>query len=225
MKKAILILGAVIINVLLTSTVYAGTLNSYEQEVISAARGAYEYEGVDYVVKQEYIDELIAYLSGDEIDLTAEQRDEVMQEAFASVERGVEEGYMIPISNEDTEGQDSSSDNQMEDGNSSSESEVIENGNSSTKQNEASDSGSDKPVKGDSYMSSPGDTIGKILGNQGTSAISEDIDKTDASDSNIIKDTGFNLDSTIATLTGMGVLMMAGMLVTIKYNFFAHKNE
>ena len=225
MKKAILILGVVIIDALLTSTVYAGTLNSYEQEVISAARGAYEYEGVDYIVKQEYINELIAYLSDDGIDLTAEQRDEVMQEAFASVQRGVEEGYMIPLPDADTEGQASSSDNQMEGGNSSSRSDQLDDENSSTKQDGAVDSDNNKPIEDDADMSSPVDTIGKILEDQGTSVMSETIGKTDTSGTNIIKETGFNLDSTIYTLIGMGVLMIAGMLVTIKYNFFAHKNE
>ena len=226
MKKAILILGTVIINTLLTSTVYAaGTLNAYEQEIVNAARGAYEYEGADYVVKQEFIDELIAYLSDAGVDLTAGERDTVLQKAFSNVEKGVKEGYMIPLQEEDTDGQDSTVETgQIGDENSSSEPGYNGNENSSTPNGTAADyEDLNKPESG-SEESSPVDTIGKILDGQENTDLPVD-SRTEAPDTNIIKATGFNLESTIYTLIGMGVLMIAGMLVTIKYNFFAHKNE
>lgn len=235
MKKAILIPGALMISIMLTSTVYAGTLNAYEQEIISAARRAYEYEGVDYVVKQEYINELIAYLSSDDIDLNAEQKDKVMQEAFANVQRGVKEGYMIPLSPEDTEEEADSSENDQEDtNNNSSESNHSDAGSPSDDQTGTSAADKDNPNssgKDDSDMSSPVTAIDKVLDDQDQKLTDshEDQGGTKNSnttiDTNIIKDTGFNLNPTIYTLIGMGVLMIAGMLVTLKYNFFAHKNE
>lgn len=233
MKKAILIPGALMISIMLTSTVYAGTLNAYEQEIISAARRAYEYEGVDYVVKQEFINELISYLSSDDIDLNAEQKDKVMQEAFANVQRGVKEGYMIPLSPEDTKGETDSSENDQEDmDNNSSESNQSEAGSPADDQTGTSAADQDDlntAGKDNSDMSSPVTAIDKVLEGQELTDSQEDQGGTNKSDSkidtNIIKDTGFNLNATIYTLIGMGVLMIAGMLVTIKYNFFAHKNE
>lgn len=231
MKKAILIPGALMISIMLTSTVYAGTLNAYEQEIISAARRAYEYEGVDYVVKQEYINELISYLSSDDIDLNAEQKDKVMQEAFANVQRGVKEGYMIPLSPEDTkEEADSSENDQKNTDTDSSESNQNEAGSPSDDQTGTSGADKDNPNssgKDNSDMSSPVTAIDKVLDDQDKKLTDsqEDQGGTKNSDTNIIKETGFNLNPTIYTLIGMGVLMIAGMLVTLKYNFFAHKNE
>ena len=231
MKKAILIPGALMISIMLTSTVYAGTLNAYEQEIISAARRAYEYEGVDYVVKQEYINELISYLSSDDIDLNAEQKDKVMQEAFANVQRGVKEGYMIPLSPEDTKEEADSSENDQENTDTdSSESNQNEAGSPSDDQTGTSGADKDNPNssgKDNSDMSSPVTAIDKVLDDQDKKLTDsqEDQGGTKNSDTNIIKETGFNLNPTIYTLIGMGVLMIAGMLVTLKYNFFAHKNE
>lgn len=96
MKKLILTLGAIFTFSLMTSTVYAGTINSYEQELINLAQGLYEYDGVDYQVAPAYIEKLIAYLSGKDVDLTAKQRDEAVKMAFNSVAQGIREGYLIP---------------------------------------------------------------------------------------------------------------------------------
>lgn len=100
MKKLILTLGAIFTFSLMTSTVYAGTINHYEQELISLAQGLYEYDGVDYQVAPAYIEKLISYLSGKDVDLTAKQRDEAVKMAFNSVAQGIREGYLIPAGQE-----------------------------------------------------------------------------------------------------------------------------
>lgn len=100
MKKLILTLGTIFTFSLMTSTVYAGTINPYEQELISLAQGLYEYDGVDYQVAPAYIEKLIAYLSGKDVDLTAKQRDEAVKMAFNSVAQGIREGYLIPAEQE-----------------------------------------------------------------------------------------------------------------------------
>jgi preprotein translocase subunit SecG len=41
----------------------------------------------------------------------------------------------------------------------------------------------------------------------------------------VIKDTGFNLDITVITAALMGVLMIAGILISIKNNYFAQSDE
>jgi hypothetical protein len=213
MKKAILILAILLISVFMSSTVYAGTLNVYEMEIVSAARAKYEYQGVDYIVKSEYIDELINYLAADGMDLTAEERDQVLQKAFASVARGVEEGYMVPLEDELTNGQNNPVDSQNE---------AVDSTESNSEAANADNA--DEQIISDSDASTPVDTVKKILTDQGRTQVPEDR-ATSTSDPNIIKDTGFDLSNTIFISIGIGVLMIIGMIVTIKYNFFAHKNE
>lgn len=96
MKRLIVAAGILLFSSMVSATVYAGTLNQYEAEVVEAAQKIYEYEGVQYKVDQSYIDQLVAYLSSDGVDLTAEQRDEVLQSAYGSIETGVSEGYLKP---------------------------------------------------------------------------------------------------------------------------------
>lgn len=97
MKKLMFVIGIIIISCIPLATVYAGSLNQYEQDVISSARKTYEYNGKQYRVDKVFIAQLEEYLSSEGIDLTEEQRDEVLHLAFANVERGVKDGYLIPV--------------------------------------------------------------------------------------------------------------------------------
>lgn len=80
-----------------TLTVYAGSVNGNEQQVIGTARGRFEKDGVVYQVKQEYIDSLVSYLSQDDVDLTAEDCQAAIAEIYANVSTGVESGYLTPV--------------------------------------------------------------------------------------------------------------------------------
>lgn len=76
---------------------YAGTINGNEKEVISAASGVFEYDGVSYKAKPEYVAALRAKLSEDDMDLTAEQSQKAIAAIYANVGTGVVEGYLIPV--------------------------------------------------------------------------------------------------------------------------------
>lgn len=76
--------------------VFAGSINGNESRVISAASGTFTYEGKKYVSSQESLNSLRAYLSRDDIDLTAEQADEAISTMLNNVQAGVEEGYIVP---------------------------------------------------------------------------------------------------------------------------------
>lgn len=83
--------------------VFAGSINGNEARVISAASGTFTYEGKQYVSSQGSLNSLQAYLSRDDIDLTAEQADEAISIMLDNVQAGVEEGYIVPIGgNKDT---------------------------------------------------------------------------------------------------------------------------
>jgi hypothetical protein len=96
MKRISVALGILLFGFMVSSTAYAGSLNQYESEVVEAAKKTYEYKGVLYEVDETYLNQLIDYLSSDGVDLTAEQKDEVIQSAYDSIENGVAEGYLKP---------------------------------------------------------------------------------------------------------------------------------
>lgn len=77
---------------------YAGSLNPYEQEVISAAEGTFDYAGSAYKLDSSYKSQLKDYLISDGIDLTKEQRDTIMSSINDYIETGVKEGYLVPVS-------------------------------------------------------------------------------------------------------------------------------
>lgn len=113
MRKRLLAIGIMLLTIISgTNIVYAGSLNSYENEVISAAKLVYEYNGAKYQVDQTFIHQLTDYLSSDGIDLSAEQRDEVLALAFSNIEQGVKDGYLLPVEGQDQKSVDGEDSNQ-----------------------------------------------------------------------------------------------------------------
>ena len=107
LKKSILVLAcALVLPVFLnTATASAGGINSEESRVLTVARGSFEYEGEKYVAKRYFVDQLIAYMSRDDIDRTAEQADSAISKIYANVETGVKDCYIVKIHN-DSESED-----------------------------------------------------------------------------------------------------------------------
>ena len=254
MRKLFLSLGIVLISVFTgTAAVKAGSLNAYEQEVVSAAKLTYEYEGVKYQVDQAFINQLIDYLSSEDIDLTAKQRDEVLQLAFANIEQGVKEGYLLPVevqeedqstADGDTDEADSSTASGLD--NPATGTDTMDSG--STSEGETSDPIADTPSKypavetGETISSKPEETINpevvtpdKII-DQILKPEQDGLDKEEVStsvegtnpgtlDQNIIKNTGFDLTNTFMTGIALGVIMLVAIYVTIRFNLFAHNDE
>ncbi len=86
----------------ITCSVYAGDINANEARVISAAQGTFEYEGKTYVAKSEYVNQLIAKLSSDDVDLTADQASEAIAMIYSNVATGVTNGYIEEVAPADT---------------------------------------------------------------------------------------------------------------------------
>lgn len=76
----------------------AGSINGNEASVIAVARGTFEYQGEIYSAKVSYISQLVAKLSQDNVDLTAEQANEAISTIYSNVEAGVKEGYLTKSS-------------------------------------------------------------------------------------------------------------------------------
>ena len=82
---------------------FAGEINSNEAGVISAASGTFTYNGKTYKAGSAYINSLISYLSGDDVDLTAEQASEAISMMYASIGDGVSQGYLYEVGDTTTE--------------------------------------------------------------------------------------------------------------------------
>ena len=71
----ILFLGMMMFAIMLIpkQVVFAGDINSSEAGLIAAASGTFTYDGKTYRAGSAYVNSLTSYLSGDDVDLTAEQ--------------------------------------------------------------------------------------------------------------------------------------------------------
>ncbi len=245
MKKLILSLGILLTSFISTTVAYAGTLNQYEQEVIAAAKGQFEYNGKVYEVDPAYISELTNYFMEDSRDLTKEKKDEALQMVNSYLEMGVEGGYLIPVeNNQKGEADDASPSDITTDTNSDNldEAQDIDNSGKDNLDNNSSVNQSDKNLNqekdGQSNQSqnnsievSNDEFLGGLLADAtksndiATSEASKDLSNIKDISKDAIKATGFDLNSTVIIAAGIGVIMLTGMIVTIKFNYFAQKDE
>ena len=72
-----------------------GGINSNEARVISVATGGFSYNNELYTARQEYVDQLIAYLCRSDVNLTESQADKAISAIYANIETGVNEGYIV----------------------------------------------------------------------------------------------------------------------------------
>jgi predicted RND superfamily exporter protein len=99
MKKIMLFLVTLMLCFTIEEIAYAGNLNEQELAIVEAACEEYEYNGNSYRADQKYIDKLVDYLSQDNIDITASDKDLLIQIAYANIELGIKDGYLKPIDN------------------------------------------------------------------------------------------------------------------------------
>ena len=84
-------------------TVLAGDINSAEQSIVSTGCGTYEYMGAYYKVKDEYISQVISYLSRDNVNLTEAQCNSYISQLYSNISTGVNGGYMYKVGDVETE--------------------------------------------------------------------------------------------------------------------------
>jgi hypothetical protein len=234
MKKVILFIGLLLFCTIDTSIAYAGTLNEYEAVVVEAAKGQYEFEGIKYQVDSSYINQLIDYLSSDDVELTEEQKDTVLLSVNDYIETGVQEGYLIPVQEQDT----------IEDTNTQPDS--TEEAGTGIPNSEESNKDASEAVEDTEEANSTGPTgttegtvdnfIEEILTKKPATITNVDTENgkvtiVDSKESNVltvntvVKNTGFNLNRTTIIVMGMGILMLIGIYVTVKNDYFAQSDE
>ncbi len=102
MLKTIVLLLTCSFFMQMEQVVFAGEINSDEARLISAASSTFTHDGKEYRAKKNYVNSLKSYLSSDDVDLTAEQVDEAIATMYASVEQGIQDGYLYEIKDENT---------------------------------------------------------------------------------------------------------------------------
>ena len=257
MKRAFLALTVICIILFPAAIVYAGSVNSYESEIIAAAQRTYEYNGIQYKLAPSYLDRMREYFLSDEVDLTAEQRDEILAQAYSSVADGVAEGYLLPVQDSEsktteetdkttgdtkdstkgsTKVSEAPKDTSKEHLNSeffTSVTEILSSGSTdtaaadqtaeNTKLDEKATKEQQSELKGtteNSKVNTSGET-------QTIQPSGENAPKGDSVGQNdtIIKNTGFCLNNAIIVVVGMVMLMIFGIYVTLRSDFFAHSDE
>lgn len=245
MKKAFLALGILLIGIGMTKTAYAGSLNENEAKVMDAAQGVFVYNGEDYRLDNTYVNIALEYMMSDDIDLTKAQSNEILQSMNSYVESGVKDGYLVPI----PKSKDETTKNNSNSGKTAHDSDQTKQNTEDNAGKEASEEGTkpaanitpttkttDQKAKMDNLSptnandSAQGDFFGGLLSSAVTSSsetkVSDSTTPTDQiSKEAIIKNTGFNLNITVVVAVLMGVLMLVGMVVTVRNDFFARSDE
>lgn len=81
--------------------VFAGEINSNEAGLIAAASGTFTYDNKTYKAGSAYINSLTAYLSSDDVDLTADQCERAKSQMYANVSEGISRGYLYEVKDND----------------------------------------------------------------------------------------------------------------------------
>ena len=233
MKGVMFFIAFVFCCLLPASTVYAGTLNEYEKQVVSEAKKSYVYQGKEYHLSESALGQLTAYLSQDEVDLTAEQRDQVIQSAYGSIEQGVLEGYLIPLE-ETREGTQPTPTITVTPEKSSlseppipkiADTEEVQPQITITPPKVAPDTSgkaqiTEKPLTEKEEIAKLFETI---LSEEKAQEMSPN--QGDSVNASIITETGYNFNTTLIVIVGVMMLMIFGFGAAIRMNFFAQNDE
>jgi len=194
--------------------VLAGSLNEYELEIIEIARGKFEVDGVTYEVTGANIEALIKYLDSDDVDITKEQKEELVNTMNNSMQRGIAEGYLVPV-DDIVEGESSNVDNSAVETEESDTpiNQEIEYNDSSIEEESMKDSIEDKEV------------VVIVDNDKGIVRVTDENETDILIVNTVIKNTGFNLYSTVMIAVGLGVIMLGCFIVTMKYQLFAWHDE
>ncbi len=86
---------------IISSSAYAGEINSAEQQILDAASQSFEYNGTTYVIKGTYIDKGTSKLASDDMDLSDAEAKAYAAQISSSRAELVEQGYCKEVSGSD----------------------------------------------------------------------------------------------------------------------------
>lgn len=219
MKKVMMIISFFLLLTANYIVAYAGDLNQYESEVVDAAKGTFEVDGVTYQVEQSYINELIRYFKEDSVDITAEQRDEAISIMYTNVKEGVMEGYLIPV----TEQENSEDVDEVQSEEQPSIAHMTESkDNKEDRTNPVSEEKTEEFIH--QIINEP-DTATRIDTEKGKVIVTKGADDSLITLNTVIKNTGFNLNIILMMLFLLFFVMAICLFVAFKLGLFIHEEE
>lgn len=181
------------------SALAEGGINGNEARVIAVARGSFEYNGETYVARQNYVDQLIAKLSQEDVDLTAEQADSAIATIYANVETGVVSGYIVKVG--------SPEDDQIKDDD---DGKPVDSSNKDDK-----DKSDEKtPDKKDEAETTNVPEVDE--NDDGTLTVEDDGGNVVLKLDGILKNTGFSYQSTVILIILLGVIISCVFIYSVK---------
>lgn len=81
--------------------VHAGDINAAEQRIIDYYNGTVTYQGKTYRFTEEGKQKAYNRLMDDDVDLTEREVDSAIRQANANLQRGIDEGYMVEVTDTD----------------------------------------------------------------------------------------------------------------------------
>ena len=199
-------------------------INENEQAIIQYLESGFNYSGKNYKVVKTYMSEFKAYVALDHIDITAEQKEQVISKVNANIQMGIEYGVLAPVTEADKENtgkeeedykSDKDKDNMFED---PIISELFGLDDVNKKREESAKDEADKKKKDQITSTVIDQNTGKIsvVNGQGEALFSADMP---------IKNTGFNCNSIFNVLGMLGILFLGTMVVVVRWRLFAHEDE
>lgn len=199
-------------------------VNENEQAIIQYLESGFHYGGKSYKVDNVYMSEFKAYVALDHIDITAEQKEQVISKVNANVQTGIEYGILTPLTEADKEDTgkdqedykpDTDKDNMFEDPTISKWFGLDE---VNKKREESVKDKKDKKKKEQitsTVIDQNAGTISVVNG-QGESLFSTDMP---------IKNTGFNCNAIFYLMGILGILFLGTMVVVVRWRLFADEDE
>ena len=181
------------------SALAEGGINGNEARVIAVARGSFEYNGETYVARQSYVDQLIAKLSQEDVDLTAEQADSAISTIYANVETGVVSGYIVKVG--------SSEDDQIKDDDDGKPGD-------STNKDDKDRSDEKTPDKKDEAETTNVPEVNE--NDDGTLTVEDDGGNVVLKLDGVLKNTGFSYQSTVILIILLGVIISCVFIYSVK---------
>lgn len=225
MKRVIFIITFVFCCLLPSAGAYAGALNDYEQQVVAEAKRIYVYKGKEYRLSANYIDQLTAYLSQADVDITAEQRDQALQSAYDRIEQGVLEGYLVPVEEAKVTSVPRPSITEAEPETTTPEQSGTANQESSQMPLPKATpkvSSIENTQQVTSMKPEELEQLFEVIPENEAETIVNPKTERDAS---IITETGFRFNNTLYVIVGIFIFMIIGLIATFRLNIFAHVDE
>jgi hypothetical protein len=225
-KKYIVFLFLIILSLNINiPTVKAGSINQYENAVIGAAQSTFELNGIKYRTDPVFIEQLTAYLGQADIDLSESQKGEIISKMFSNIERGVNEGYLVPVVDDGTtiKEEDTLNNTVETEETPVTEETIQENLSESVENNTDTENNSDQDIL-DEIRKQP--TV--------KTEVDQDKNKITVTKENkqevlvvnaVIKNTGYDISTLYVIAAALLALLLFGLIITVKYKFFEQEEQ